>query len=157
MDNSIPAGNNIVFDEKGIPANHYGKPVSDDSIKTRLRESLVKEYEPVRDLDGNLEKGEAKHVGKTRIEVITDKLSQRAAEGDLQATKEILDRTVGKPKQTIETTGTVQLSFQDWIDQRIQQNPNFLLAPQTNTGTQVIDVVPKESQPQIDYEGLKGF
>lgn len=44
--------------------------------------------------------------GKTkRLQMIADKLAEKAAEGDIQAIKEVFDRTEGKAVQAIEASG----------------------------------------------------
>jgi N-acetylglucosamine kinase-like BadF-type ATPase len=49
--------------------------------------------------------GETKPKPTKRLAIIADKLTQKAAEGDTQAIKEVFDRTEGKAAQALELTG----------------------------------------------------
>lgn len=168
MDNSTP-GNNVVFDENGIPVNRYGAPVSSDSIKSKLMSAASNMYKPVKDENGYYKPGEYELIGKTVAEVAADRAWQRAAEGDLQAYNQVLDRTIGKPKQTIEQTGKVELSLQSWIDEKLASNPNLLQVHMSEPAfyEDVKDLpqveIPIDAEvvqfsiPKIDREGLAGF
>lgn len=167
-DQPLQGGHNIIWDN-GIPSTHYVQPVTDDTIKESLRKALSKEYTPTPDALGEVPASELKYAGWSRLDVMNDRVVEQATLGDLEAYKQVMDRTVGKPKQTIEQTGTVQLTFQQWIDQRLEQNPNFLL-PSTEVrisderryGADVVDAeVAAEQEPSvydaINYESLTGF
>lgn len=52
----------------------------------------------------------------TMGEVMMIKMAQDAANGDQSATKELLDRIVGKSKQTTETT-SLKLTYQDYLEE----------------------------------------
>jgi hypothetical protein len=54
-------------------------------------------------LQREIDKGDGKPT--KRISMIADKLVEKAAEGDIQAIKEVFDRTEGKAAQAIEHMG----------------------------------------------------
>lgn len=57
---------------------------------------------------------EERFVGMTNIEVIAVRLAEEAAAGNLSAIKEIFDRTLGKPKQSVENTN-LDLTYEDYL------------------------------------------
>lgn len=74
--------------------------------------------------------------GLSYLEVALIKLAQQAAGGSLGATEALLDRIVGKPKQSIEKK-TINLSYQDLLDSIGDPTPQTINA-------QVIDDIPQE-------------
>jgi|GEM_PF-2212337 len=50
-----------------------------------------------------------------RLVMIAEKLAERAADGDIQAIKEIFDRTEGKAAQAIHITEGDTMSHEEWI------------------------------------------
>lgn len=54
--------------------------------------------------------------GMTNAEVIYIRLARDAADGDHEARKELLDRVLGKPKQTSEVK-KLDLTYQDFVDE----------------------------------------
>lgn len=51
-----------------------------------------------------------------RLSLIADQLAAKAAEGDIQAIKEIFDRTEGKAAQAIHVTEGGEMSHEEWLD-----------------------------------------
>lgn len=87
------------------------KPVSATEIMEGLRTSLVKEYSG----------SHPNRIGLTRAEAINDALTEKAADGDLEATKIIFDRTMGKPVQQVQSL-TVTTSLKDFLNGLIAAN-----------------------------------
>ena len=54
--------------------------------------------------------------GMSKGEVMLRRLVDRATFGDKDATKELLDRLLGKPKQQVETK-KLTMSYQDYLDE----------------------------------------
>ena len=69
------------------------------------------------------------YVGMSKGEVVIRQLIDMACFGGKDATKELLDRLVGKPKQQIETK-KLTMSYQDYLD---AIDRNTIDAPQTPT------------------------
>lgn len=56
----------------------------------------------------NREVASADGVPTKRLNIIADKLAEKAAEGDVVAIKEVFDRTEGKAVQAVKHTGKVK-------------------------------------------------
>lgn len=80
--------------------------ITNDITKCALSNALAKEYE------GDKEQ----HAGKTKFEAMTDSVADKAADGDLDAVNIVFDRTVGKPKQTVESVN-VNTTLAEYLDE----------------------------------------
>lgn len=56
------------------------------------------------------------YKGMSKGEVVLRQLIQRAMDGEDTATRELLDRLVGKPKLQVETK-RLELTYQDYLDE----------------------------------------
>lgn len=74
-------------------------------------------YVPKRDKNGLIEDGELEMDGMTLGEAIFYRQAIMASHGDMEAAKQILDRAMGKPKQEIDISGTVQISATDYLEE----------------------------------------
>lgn len=126
----------------GVPVHKYVEPYTQAQVVEKISDAWANEYQPKRNREGNLEAGEEQYVGKTCLEVYSDRIAQLAAGGDLQAAKELSDRTLGKPKQTIDTT-VVQGTWQDFAAARIAFNEA--------KGITFDAVEVSESDPELDF------
>ncbi len=66
-----------------------------------------------------------KYEGMTNAEVMWMKVAQQAANGNLKAVNIILDRVLGKPKQSIEST-TMSMSYSEFLEQLAKQQGDNL-------------------------------
>lgn len=84
---------------------------------------------------------EPEYDGLTNFEVMSIKLAQRAAHGDLKAIDMIFDRTMGKPAQKTETL-TTQLSYGQYLE---------LIANEENSQSSAITISyePIEDEPVL--------
>lgn len=87
----------------GNPVPVYSPPLDNQQIAQVARASLSLEYEPKKQLDGEVVESEKKYVSHTNLEVMFMRSAQNAAEGDLESASFVLDRVLGKPKQHSET------------------------------------------------------
>lgn len=98
--------------ENNLPIACYVEPVTTDDMVSIGRAALAVPYEPILDpITLEILPEEKKFVGMTCLEVAFYRASQRFAQGDLDAGKFVFDRTIGKPKQQLETVslhGTIQ-------------------------------------------------
>lgn len=74
----------------------------------------------------------------TNGEVAAIRHARKAASGDFKATQDILDRIMGKPKQSVEST-TTTLNYLDYLDYLAEHNP----PPDDNA--QTIDIYPQDN------------
>ncbi len=94
-----------------------------DSLKKlpELALSLPYERTPLeKELDHHPE-----YDGMSKGEVMFHKLASQAAEGDLPAIKEMLDRILGKPKQEVESK-RLSLTYTDYLDELRRQEEEEL-------------------------------
>lgn len=94
------------------------KPVTATDIMEGLRGALNKDYSG----------SHPGRVGLTRIEAIHDALTEKAADGDLSAINMILDRTMGKPIQQVQSL-TVTTSLKDFLNGLIESNARRTPSP----------------------------
>lgn len=78
--------------------------------------ALGQMYVPLRDADGEYLPGEQDYEGMSNADVMWTRIGRKAALGDMEAANMLLDRSVGKPKQHVETL-SVTATLQDFLDQ----------------------------------------
>ena len=98
----------------GVPQPAYREIISRESVGDLPLVTLSLPYERtpseiIDDIDKDLE-------GLTNAEVIMIRITRQAAHGDQDAVKILLDRILGKPKQSIETK-TLALNYQDYLEE----------------------------------------
>lgn len=130
-----PFGKWLDFDENGMPVPRYAKPMPVKQVQEIFSTSLVLPYEPQKDDNGEYLPGEEKLEGMTIAEVMVYRQIKNATspnampEDSLKAANFIMDRVLGKPKQTNEVT-QVNLSYaellQQWITEEEQDKENLL-------------------------------
>lgn len=94
--------------KKGQSGNPKGRPPRAKLIPDMLRAIGEEEVEAS---DGSGEK-------KTKLQIVLDKIYQKASKGDLACAQFIADRTEGKALQTIEQRN---LSLKDMTDAEIEE------------------------------------
>jgi len=113
----------------GLPCTVYKPLITKDAIKQLAQVSLSLEYNP------NL--SEESYDGLTVGEVAMIKIGQKAAEGGKDALENIrllLDYSVGKPKQEIETK-SLNLTYQDYLDEIGKSEEKEKMIEMTTNGT----------------------
>jgi len=84
----------------------------------------------------------AKYAGMTCAEVMFVKLAQKAAAGSLSATTELLDRTLGKPKQSSEVK-SFSMKYEDYVKKVAEEEERARLS----RGTVTVEVLPPFPKP----------
>lgn len=108
--------------EDGIPYPEYRPIITKDNIKALITVAASLEYKPlyqmVFDEEGRptgvteLAPGEEEFIGMSNAEVMSIKLMDKAAQGDMEAIKYAFDQTIGKPMQPVQQLN-VSLTMQD--------------------------------------------
>ena len=112
-DNQKFVGEKLVW-INGMPVAHKAKPFTTPAIAQMIPAAAQVEYVPKRDSDHNLLPGEERFVGKSKLEVATERYLDEAAYGDPKRLEHIWDRTLGKPKQSVESL-SVSMNYQDFL------------------------------------------
>lgn len=103
----------------GVPEPTYGN-INPSSIKQLATTALSLPYEG----DYNEELGinviDPRFEGMSNAEVMWVRMAEKAAAGDIDAAKMILDRVLGKPKQSVETT-TMTLTYPEFLEHLARQ------------------------------------
>lgn len=108
-------GGRLIRWENGKPIPTYAPPLQKSQISDLLTAALSLKYTGQIDPEtGDSINFDPRFAGMTNMEVIAIRLAERAAEGNDKATTELLDRILGKPKQSHETVG-VRLTYQDFL------------------------------------------
>lgn len=120
MANSYPIAKRTMIQwVNGVPEPTYGN-INPSSIKQLAAITLALPYEG----DYNEELGifikEPRFEGMSNAEVMWVRVAEKAAAGDLDAAKLILDRVLGKPKQSVETT-TMTLTYPEFLEHLARQ------------------------------------
>lgn len=116
-----PVGRYIIWKD-GIPYPAYSDPFTKEALEQIVLTSLSLEYEPEQELDPDLgimvtKEEEIQFKGMTNLEVGGRRLAKEFAAGNMEATKYVFDRVIGKPKVQIEQSGTIELKLQDHLRQ----------------------------------------
>jgi hypothetical protein len=113
----------IEVDKNGHPYAVLREPTTPKKIVTNICAALSAPYEPKCNLDGEILPEELKYVGMSKSEVGIDKLANGFAAGEIDATKLLLDRVIGKPKQQIESI-QVQIGINEYLTALAEQEKN---------------------------------
>lgn len=130
----------------GRPVPVYAQPLNKNQVSDLITAMMSTQYEG--DIDprtGEPINFDPRFAGMTNAEVMAFRLVQKAANGEDKAITEILDRILGKPKQSVESVG-VKMNYRDFLemlekDEAAQQQVEF--------ETSVIDV---DSHPIYDED-----
>lgn len=111
----VPYGKLIAW-ENNVPVPVYVPPVTKGGISQMMHTALSMPYMGQYDQDtGEYVDIEPRFVGLTNLEVMTIRAAEKGARGSLKAMDMLLDRTLGKPKQEIESK-VMTLTYQDVLD-----------------------------------------
>jgi hypothetical protein len=94
-----------------------GREVLSKQVITDLHPAvLTLDYVPRRSEDtGEILPGEEEFIGKMNIEVAMIRAARDCAYGDYDKLEKMLDRILGKPKQSVETK-SMTMTYQDYLD-----------------------------------------
>lgn len=104
-----------------MPVPTYRQPPTHDELRESILNAFALPYRPITTPDGGILEGEEEFIGKSKLEVIVDRVSDRAAMGDMEAVNFMFDRTIGKPKQHVESV-SVAMSYQDFLKNLTQED-----------------------------------
>ena len=106
----------IQWDANGMPVPATVPMVSKEGVSELARTVMSLPFEPARGLDGEVSEEERGYVeqGLTNIEVTLLRMAKAAASGDLSTANVLLDRILGKPKQSVESK-SLTLTYEDWL------------------------------------------
>lgn len=139
-------------DGSPVPVEMYS--MSKHQIGNTLGVIMASEYEPVDDDDRAL------NGGKTKAQVLLERLVESAMDGDLESMKEVLDRMVGKPvAHQVQDVRAVNVNmtyedFLDSIDEKDLELDDFEILDEARKTSQPVSrpSSPSPSQPVIDID-----
>jgi hypothetical protein len=105
----------IVWGKDGLPAPATTPLITKPQIEALVSASLSLPY------DGDKLGLEPEFDGLTNVEVMMIRMARGAANGDLELAKELLDRVLGKPKQSVESK-SLSLSYEDFLNEVARKN-----------------------------------
>ena len=113
--NDVPIAKKTAIEwVNGVPEAVY-KNITPTSVKQLANTALSLPYqgEYIAELDTNVI--EPRFAGMSNAEVMWVKMAEKAANGDLKAAEMILDRVLGKPKQSVESA-TMTMNYTEFLD-----------------------------------------
>lgn len=103
----------------GMPEPAY-ENISPQSVKQLATSALSLPYEGEYDESLGIKVVEERFEGMSNAEVMWVRIAEKAAAGDLSAAGIILDRVLGKPKQSVEST-SMTLSYPEYLEMIAKQ------------------------------------
>lgn len=103
----------------GVPEPTYGN-INPSSIKQLATTALSLPYEGDYNEKLGINVIDPRFEGMSNAEVMWVRMAEKAAAGDIDAAKMILDRVLGKPKQSVETT-TMTLTYPEFLEHLARQ------------------------------------
>lgn len=129
MKNEIINYESYITWDNGNPVIAYKEMLTKEVVAELPLAALSARYERT---DEEKVLGEALDFeGLTLAEVMNIRLARSAANGELDAIKTILDRTLGKPKQSIQST-KLSMTYTEYLDQLAQKEDEDILEAQVN-------------------------
>jgi hypothetical protein len=101
----------------GLPTAGTRPVVTVEGVRELVRVAMSLEYVPDPDRIEDWE-----YEGMTNAEVMAIKLVRQAAKGDTAVISEVLDRVIGKPKQSIDSR-TMTMTYQDYLEGLAKSEP----------------------------------
>jgi len=103
---------------KAVPYDR--KPLHKDAAQSIYNSWAALPYEGAWDADIQQKVINPEYVGMLNLEVLIVEQFKRAQAGDQKAISEIMDRILGKPKQSVESTN-MNLSYTDFLMRSAQE------------------------------------
>lgn len=127
-----------------MPVPTYRQPPTHDELRAEILNAFCLPYKGAKDPSGELLPEESDYVGKSKLEVMMHRVSDRAALGDMEAVNFMFDRTIGKPKQHVENI-SVTMSYQDFLKEIAQDDTPMSIQAEVK----VIDGVSVRGEPKL--------
>ena len=139
---SVPALTRQGVEELAITAMSlpFEPPDVPEYLPEGSKEREVAQYERDKEME---------FVGMTNAEVIAVKMARMAASGDKEAIRELWDRTLGRPKQSVESK-SVRMTYEDVLKEMARREQGGVVAPLPEG---VIDVEPADDPSRSDPDG----
>lgn len=146
------------WSKEGIPSPKLSKTMMKEQVQQLYHAAIARPYMGQWNPDTQTYFCEADYRHLTKMEVIIERIVDRATTGELKAVDMLMDRVLGKPKQSVEAV-TMSLSYTEYLDrlakeeqeEQNQQNQIINLLPDTNTHWR--STLP----PTIDDDDLAGL
>lgn len=129
-------GGKMIYWVDGKPVPVYAKPLNKQQVADLVTAALSTEYESFRDPESGEEYNvDPRLVGTTKAEAMAINLARKASRGEDKATNQVLDRILGKPKQSVESVG-VKMNYRDFLemldrDEKAQSQAEFEVSNHT--------------------------
>lgn len=152
---SVPALTRQGVEELAITAMSlpYAVPDVPDHLPEGSREREIAQYEHDKEME---------FLGMTNAEVIAVKMARMAASGDKEAIRELWDRTLGRPKQSVESK-TVRMTYEDVLKEMARREGQGVVAPlpegviDVEVGSELPDDPSRADPDGGDGGGLEGL
>jgi hypothetical protein len=114
--------------EYNLPSKPSKRGIS-ELKKTEVSRQLIEDYgvtalsspySGFRNPETGMMEVEPEYFGMTNYEVIWLRMAQMAAQGSLDHAKYVMDRTIGRPKQSIESTN-ININYENFLDRLVQE------------------------------------
>lgn len=113
--NDVPIAKKTAIEwVNGVPEAVY-KNITPTSVKQLANTALSLPYQGEYIADLDMYVIEPRFAGMSNAEVMWVKMAEKAANGDLKAAEMILDRVLGKPKQSVESA-TMTMNYTEFLD-----------------------------------------
>ncbi len=119
MGNNVPIQATSIKWVNGVP-EPFVKSINPTSIKTLATTALSMPYQGEYSSELDTFIMEPRFEGMTNAEVMWIRTAEKAAAGDLAATNLILDRVLGKPKQSVESM-SMTMTYPEFLEHLAKQ------------------------------------
>ena len=114
MGSNVPIRTTAIQWVNGVP-EPIVKHITPTSVKTLATTALSMPYQGEYNEELDMYIVEPRFAGMTNAEVMWIRTAEKAASGDLAATNLILDRVLGKPKQSVESM-SMSMSYPEFLE-----------------------------------------
>jgi len=151
---SRSTGGRFITWVNGKPIPTYSDPLNKQQMSDLLTAMLSTEYQGELDPQtGEPCNVDTRFMGMTHAEVMAFRLVEKAAQGHDKSITEILDRILGKPKQSVESVG-VRMDYRDYLNE-LSRNENGPHASEMDVHTVVAETIDlyadDEEEPVEDW------
>jgi hypothetical protein len=116
----VLGGRSLVIREDGTPMPTYSEPITIIGIKEQLFIEISKEYEGEYDPEFECKTMPNGYRNKRKIDAAITRQVDAAAAGDQKAFEIIMNYTIGRPKQAIESV-QVSMTYQDYLQNLVDE------------------------------------
>jgi len=108
----------MVWGADGLPVPSSSPLITKPQLEALAGAAMSLPYVDPLGLDGG------EFDGLTNAEVMMIRMARKAAEGDLAVASELLDRVLGRPKQSVESK-SIRMSYEDVLKEMARQQQGF--------------------------------